>query len=195
LLTDYPTINLGPGLSPASTERRIIMASFIKIGREVPDPVQSNPLRTVQKVQDCWNTLVKTSSWYEPDKECMVAFLLDGRNRVKHVSLISIGTLTSSLVHPREVFRPAILAAASQIILAHQHPTNELDPSPEDISITRRLREAGQLLGITILDHLIFGPDNDSYFSFAEEGIWNVSRIQDHAGNDQQAVRGSPESS
>lgn len=103
------------------------------------------------------------------EKECFWSILLDGRNRVSRIARISEGTLTSSLVHPREVFRPAVLEAAASLIFVHNHPTGEPDPSPEDISITRRLAEAGKVLGIVVLDHVIIG--NYRHFSFADEGL------------------------
>ena len=89
------------------------------------------------------------------DREHCVAVLLDARNKVIGLNTVSIGTVSASLVHPREVFKPAILANASAVILAHNHPSGELEPSEHDVDLTRRLIEAGKLLGIELLDHLI----------------------------------------
>ncbi len=88
-------------------------------------------------------------------KEHFVVILLDSRHRVLRASSVSIGTLDMSVVHPRETFREAITEGAAAIIVAHNHPSGDPDPSPEDVALTRRLMEAGQLIGIPVLDHLI----------------------------------------
>jgi DNA repair protein RadC len=87
--------------------------------------------------------------------EHVVALLLDTRHRLIRTSPIAVGSLSASLVHPREVFREAIAASAAAVILAHNHPSGDPEPSEHDIALTRRLVEAGALLGIEVLDHLI----------------------------------------
>lgn len=88
-------------------------------------------------------------------KEHFVALYLDARNKLIHQETISIGSLNASIVHPREVFEPAIQYLAAQIILAHNHPSGNPDPSKEDLEITKRLVESGKILGIEITDHII----------------------------------------
>ena len=88
-------------------------------------------------------------------REHFVVLLLNARHECVAVETVSIGSLNASIVHPREVFRPAVLAAAASIIVAHNHPSGDPEPSPEDLAVTRRLREAGDLLGIELLDHLV----------------------------------------
>ncbi len=102
-------------------------------------------------------------------KECFWAVLLNGKNRFLKLARVSEGSLTASLVHPREVFRPAILAAAAGLLCVHNHPSGDPAPSPEDLQITRRLVEVGRLIGIRVLDHVIVGEKE--YFSFADEGM------------------------
>ncbi len=102
-------------------------------------------------------------------KECFWAVLMDGKNRILRLTRISEGCLTRSLVHPREVFRPAILEAAAGVLFVHNHPSGVPDPSQEDIQITRRLVETGKVVGIRVLDHVIIGAYR--YFSFADEGM------------------------
>jgi len=102
-------------------------------------------------------------------KECFWTLLLDGKNRTLKLVKVSEGTLTSSLVHPREVFRPAIEEASAGVILAHNHPSGDPTPSREDREITRRLVATGEVVGIRVLDHVIIGPHR--YFSFADEGL------------------------
>jgi DNA repair protein RadC len=91
------------------------------------------------------------------DREQVIVCCLDTTHRPIGISLVSVGTLNESLVHPREVFKPAILLNASAIILAHNHPSGDPTPSTEDRRITERLTKAGTLLGITLLDHLVYG--------------------------------------
>ncbi len=88
-------------------------------------------------------------------REHFVVILLNARHEALAVETVSIGSLNASIVHPREVFRPAILASAASIIVAHNHPSGDPEPSEEDLSITRRLAEVGALLGIGLLDHVV----------------------------------------
>lgn len=102
-------------------------------------------------------------------REHFRAVLLDTKNKVLGIEEISIGSLNTSLVHPREVFRPAIRKACASIILIHNHPSGDPTPSREDLDVTRRLREAGRLIGIEILDHIIIG--DGKFVSFREKGL------------------------
>ena len=102
-------------------------------------------------------------------KENFVALYLDSRNCLIKKANISIGSLNASIVHPREVFREAIQLFSSQIIIAHNHPSNNSEPSPEDIALTRRLEDASKILGIGIIDHIIVTDKN--YFSFKENKL------------------------
>lgn len=102
------------------------------------------------------------------DREHFVAFHLDARNRVRSFETVAIGSMVAAIVHPREVFKGAILANAAGIILAHNHPSGDTGPSPEDIAITKRLHEAGRILGIDVLDHIIVG---DGTFSLQANGM------------------------
>lgn len=94
-------------------------------------------------------------------KEHFIVLMLDARHRLFKVAEISIGSLEMSIVHPRETFQEAITAGASALILAHNHPSGDPTPSPEDLELTRRLVEAGKLLGIPVLDHLIIAGERD----------------------------------
>jgi DNA repair protein RadC len=103
------------------------------------------------------------------DREHFVALVLDGRNRVVGFNVVSIGSLTAALVHPREVFKAAILSNAAALILVHNHPSGDPTPSTEDRALTARLRQCGELLGISVLDHVVIGDDGQ-FVSLAEEG-------------------------
>jgi DNA repair protein RadC len=102
-------------------------------------------------------------------KEQFITLHLDGKNRIICMDLVSIGSLNQSIVHPREVFKTACISNAAAIICVHQHPTGDPTPSSEDISITRRLKEAGEIMGIKVLDHIIVG--DGEYLSFVERGL------------------------
>ena len=102
------------------------------------------------------------------DRENFVVVLLNTKNEVLGFPTVSVGTLSASLVHPREVFKPAIRASAAGIVLAHNHPSGRVGPSREDREVTRRLKEASEIIGIEVLDHVILG---DGYFSMKEHGI------------------------
>jgi DNA repair protein RadC len=105
----------------------------------------------------------------ESKKEHFVVFFLDSRNQQVLREIISVGTINASLVHPREVFEPAVKHLAVQIILCHNHPSGDLEPSEEDLTVNKRLAEAGKLLGIEVLDHIIVSKD--SFSSFKENGL------------------------
>lgn len=100
------------------------------------------------------------------DKEVFAVYLLDTKNKVKKREIISMGIMDASIIHPREVFRLAILTGAHRIILSHNHPSGDTEPSDEDMKITRQLQEAGKLIGIEVLDHVIVGKRG--YWSLVE---------------------------
>ena len=102
------------------------------------------------------------------DRENFVAVLLNTKNEVIGTPLISVGTLSQALVHPREVFKPAIRASAASVILAHNHPSGKTEASREDREVTKRLVGAAEILGIEVLDHVIVG---DGHFSMKEHGM------------------------
>jgi DNA repair protein RadC len=102
------------------------------------------------------------------EKEHFYAVHLNTRNHVTSVEVVTIGTLNASLAHPRETFRRAVLEGAAALIVAHNHPSGDTQPSAEDLTITRTLAQAGEILGIAVLDHLIFSPDG--YTSLKETG-------------------------
>lgn len=105
----------------------------------------------------------------ESDREQFIVCCMDTKNQPTSINVVSIGTLSSSLVHPREVFKSAILGNSASIIVAHNHPSGDPSPSKEDIDITERLKEAGKIIGINILDHIIIG--NDRHISLKEKGV------------------------
>ncbi len=127
-------------------------------------------IRNDGTVADLLQSILKTESPLDQDKEHFWTIGLNTRNLVKYVDLTSLGTLNASLVHPREVFRLAIMKGVASIVIGHNHPSGDTDPSEEDIKLTRRLVEAGRLLGIEVLDHVIIADNN--HLSFKATGLF-----------------------
>jgi DNA repair protein RadC len=130
--------------------------------RECPTPDALQLCDTPDKAADYWKLHIATHPHFNPECECLAVLLLNARRKVKGHQLVSIGTMDTLLVHPREVFRLAIIAAASAIVLMHNHPSGESTPSEADIKVTRDLIRAGQLLKLELLDHVIVGHGNFS---------------------------------
>lgn len=105
------------------------------------------------------------------DREQFIVVCLDSKCQPTAIHVCIIGTLNTSLVHPREVFKVAILSNASSILIAHNHPSGDPEPSNEDVQITKRINEAGNIMGIKLVDHIIIG-DNGRYVSMKEKRIF-----------------------
>lgn len=103
------------------------------------------------------------------DRENFVVVMLDTKNHVIGITTVSVGSLDTAIVHPREVFKPAILANAATVVLAHNHPSGDPTPSPDDVAVTRKLQEAGDMIGIEVLDHVIIGDTRHT--SLKERGL------------------------
>ena len=158
-----------------------------------PDPSGYLPIYRVQLVRD---TAIRTPRaqfrqshdvadllWQflgEVDREHFVVILVDRKNRLIGIHTVSVGSLTASVVHPREVFKVAILSNAAAILCGHNHPSGDPQPSQEDRSLTRRLVQAGRILGIDVLDHVIIGDGTADYYSFADQGILHTYKGESH---------------
>lgn len=102
------------------------------------------------------------------DREKLIVCCLNTKNEPTSLSVVSVGSLNSSIVHPREVFKTAVVSNSASIIIAHNHPSGDIRPSKEDLNVTERIKQSGEILGIKLLDHLIIG--NEKYLSLKEEG-------------------------
>lgn len=111
----------------------------------------------LEVADQCWDFRKK-------DKEYFCVFMLNTQNQIISREIISIGTLNASLIHPRESFRTAILKNAASIIIVHNHPSGSLEPSAEDIKVTKRLQDVGKLIGIEVLDHVIVTAESHTSF-------------------------------
>jgi DNA repair protein RadC len=139
------------------------LAAFEFVSR-VLEVDSSSTLPLVQTTKDI---VAQISFLREYKKENFVVLYLNSRNELLNKEIVSVGTLNASLVHPREVFEPATRIFAAQIILAHNHPSGDSGPSEDDLDLTKRMVEAGKILGIEVIDHVIISENN--YFSFKEE--------------------------
>jgi len=123
--------------------------------------------RQVRRSQDVADFMAPLAA--NLDREHFWCLMLNGKNVVTGVNLVAIGSLTAALVHPREVFKPLIVGNAAAAILIHNHPSGLAEPSAEDRALTKRLCEAGDLLGIRVLDHIVLG--DGKFCSLADEGL------------------------
>lgn len=169
LLTKFPLTTLSqapmdilqsiPGIGQAKAS--ILLAAF-----ELSKRITDLSTATVVTAADVWNSVHDIRN---QTKEHFVIVLLNSRNQIIKYEVVSIGLVDTSIIHPREVFEPAIKHVASAVILVHNHPSGQLDPSDADIRTTKQLVECGKLLGIPVVDHVIV--TSDGYLSFVQKGI------------------------
>lgn len=152
-----------PGIGPA---KAAAIAAAFELGRRFNErPLQrGQALRSSRDVYCHYRGRLGTSR-----QETFYVVLLDAKNRILGETKVSQGSLSSAVVHPREVFRPVIEESAAAVILVHNHPSGDPTPSAEDLAITRRLREVGDLMGVKVLDHVVVGAR--CYTSFVERGL------------------------
>lgn len=151
----------GIGLAKAAQ----IKASF-ELGKRQDLEIELDDL-DIKKPQDVVKAI--RARIQDKAKEHFKLILLNTRNKIIGISTVSIGTLNTSLVHPREIFKEAIIHNAASVVLAHNHPSGDTEPSENDLTITKRLAEAGKILGIEVLDHIIV--TKAGFFSFKEKGL------------------------
>jgi DNA repair protein RadC len=140
--------------------------------RECPVPAEMLLCDTPQRAAEYWQLHVVTSQYFNPECECLVVLFLNIRRRVKGHQLVTIGTMDTLLIHPREVFRCAIVMSAGALVLMHNHPSGDATPSDADVKVTRDLFRAGELMKIEVLDHVIMGRPN--YCSLRELGWFST---------------------
>jgi DNA repair protein RadC len=143
---------------------RIIRPVFeeVVVNEDSAKYFEGNSIRNSRDIYELFNYLSRET------KEYFIAIHLDTKNKIVCVDTISVGSLTSSIVHPREVFKSVLLSSAASITIVHNHPSGTPEPSKDDLNITKRLREVGEFLGIPVIDHIIIG--NGSYISLIEKG-------------------------
>lgn len=146
-----PAQTLKPTKAYAAKEWKLVSL------RECPLPENLQLFDTPEKAAEYWRRYIATNPYFDPERECFAVLMLNTRRRVRGHQMITIGTIDTLLVHPREVFRTAVVANAAAIICMHNHPSGESSPSDADVRVTRDLIRAGQLLKIELLDHVIVG--------------------------------------
>ena len=157
---DTKKLSKFPGIGPAKSCE--IVACF-ELGKRL---LQRKQAEIYLKPKDVWNELKDLRTH---KKEHFIIFYLDSRNQEIKRETVSMGALNANLVHPREVFEPAVKNLSAQIILAHNHPSGDPEPSADDLKITKRLVETGKILGIEVVDHIIV--TKNGYFSFADHQL------------------------
>lgn len=153
----------GIGLAKAAQ----IMAAF-ELAKRMDSPQELDNKPQVKTPEEVFS-LVK-GSLKNKKREHFLALLLDTRSQLIKIAEISIGSLDSSIVHPREVFKEALSASAASVIFVHNHPSGNPEPSEDDIKLTKRLADAGEVMGVTVLDHVIIG--NEKFLSLKREGLF-----------------------
>jgi DNA repair protein RadC len=151
------------GIGPAKAAE---IHALFQISRRFSDQ-RLQPGQPYRSSADAYNHFHERLCDYR--KEVFLALLLDNKNRLIREVQISEGSLTASIVHPREVFAPALKESAAAILFVHNHPSGDPAPSHEDIAITDRLKQVGDLMGVRVLDHIIIGKGE--YLSFADQGL------------------------
>jgi DNA repair protein RadC len=146
-----------------------LMVPFVTV-RTVAEAPSPGHVFSPEKCVEFWADHIATRPDHDPDKEHLYVLALDVKYQLKGVTLVSMGTLNESLAHPREVFRPAIAMGAYAIILMHNHPSGNPQPSEADRNLTRRMTEAGNILHLKLKDHVIFGT-RTAHFSFHDCGL------------------------
>lgn len=156
--TGVTTLGALPGVGPA---RQAQILAALELGRRRYAP-RGTRIRTAADVVPLLRHVA------DRPQEHFLVVTLNGAHEVAGMHVISVGLVNRTLVHPREVFAPAIVDRATAIICAHNHPSGNVDPSPDDRTVTQTLAEAGALLGVRLLDHIIFAPER--FYSFRDHG-------------------------
>jgi len=138
-------------------------------------PFESCRLQNSKQAQPLIKSLIETHG--QSDREQFCVLMLNAKNEIIGLNIVSTGDVSSATVTPRELLKPAILTNSSALILGHNHPSSDVSPSPEDLAVTKRIVQACKIMGIVVHEHLIVSMFDDAYYSFADAGI--IKRISD----------------
>lgn len=155
---------LFPDLPMHSYNKELCREYSVEVRRVHPNDLNPDPVK-LSSPQDVYDLLSESKYL---DREVFYCLHLDTKNKLLSLEEVSKGSLNAALVHPREIYKAAILRSAAGIIISHNHPSGDPEPSREDINLTSRLIEAGEIIGIDVVDHVILG--NDCFYSMREEG-------------------------
>lgn len=162
LKLNYQEISKIKGIGSAKACEILASFELTKRALEIEDGI-------LPKINSAKEAVAQLQELRKMKKEHFVALYLNARNELVYKETVSIGILNASLIHPREVFKPAIDKLAVSVIIAHNHPSGDTKPSEDDIEITKRLKQAGEILGVEVLDHIII--TENSCFSFESEKL------------------------
>ncbi|MCO7126064.1 DNA repair protein RadC [Sporolactobacillus shoreicorticis] len=151
------------GIQQAKSAKRVSIIS-LRVVKEKSTLYSNRFIRSPEDGYQCIKPFLELR-----DREYFIVVTLDTKNQPTSINICHIGNLNSSIVHPREVFKTAVLSNAASILIAHNHPSGIVDPSREDKEVTKRLVSVGNIIGIEVLDHLIIG--DNKYLSFKEQGL------------------------
>ena len=147
---------------PARRRRKVDNHEFRVVRlRELPVPMTA--CDCPEQIYEYWQANIATASWYNPEVECLCVIHLNTRRRATGFHLVGIGTLDSVLMTPREIFRTAIVRNAGAIVVAHNHPSGDPGPSDADLQATRTLKQAGRIIRIEVLDHVVIGQPSPQH--------------------------------
>ena len=163
---------------PAPPASKFIAAYRVMLVRDQDLPFEAGALSNSRQAQSIVRKLIETCGQSDREQFCVV--LLNNKNEILGLNIVSIGSVSFAYVCPREVLKPAILASATAIIMAHNHPSEDVAPSREDEALTARIIKAAHIIGIKVHEHLIISMWGERYFSFADAGI--IQRIYDEIG-------------
>ena len=148
---------------------KFISVYRVSLVRDEHVAFEKNPLNNSAQATRIIQKLIETQGQSDREQFCII--MLNAKNVMIGVNIVSTGSLTAATVYPREVLKPAILANACAMILCHNHPSHDLTPSEPDISLTKQIVQASKIMGIQIHEHLIVSLEDDRYYSFADNGI------------------------
>ena len=163
---------------PDPTASKFIAAYRVMLVRDQDLPFQTGALSNSRQAHTIIRKLIETCG--QSDREQFCVALLNNKNEIVGLNIVSTGAVSFAHVHPREVLKPAILVSATAMILAHNHPSEDVSPSREDEAITARIIKAANIIGIKVHEHLIISMWGERYFSFADAGI--IKKIYDAIG-------------
>ena len=164
-----------PMTHPASGHVEFISTYRVQLVRDRQISFESKKISSSKDALPVVRKLIETHGQSDREQFCVV--MLDIRNQIIGLNIVSTGTLSSAQVHVREVLKPIILASAFSVLFCHNHPSSEVDPSQQDIDLTMRLIRAAHIIGIKVHEHLIISMHDDAYFSFADNGL--IKQIYD----------------
>jgi DNA repair protein RadC len=176
--TSFTQQSLFPPASEQSNPSTFIPTYRIALVRDSSLPFDRCRIANSSQAHPIIRKLIETHGQSDREQFCVV--MLNVKNEITGVNIVSTGSVSSASVCPREVLKPAILSNAAAMILSHNHPSGDVEPSQEDLAVTKTIIQASRIIGIQVHEHIIVSMHDDRYYSFADQGI--IKRIYDEIG-------------